>query len=69
MGDERVAIDDVRALFGKIGPPERISADLPMLRYDWDCGCAVVVDSDAVERTWERCADHRMILVRQLRAS
>lgn len=57
-----VDIDDVRTVFRALGAPGRVRASMPELRYEWSCGCRVVVDSDLLERRWEACPGHRTLL-------
>jgi hypothetical protein len=67
---EGFPVEDLRLVIGWIGQPSRISAEMPELRYHWDCGCCVVVDSDAMERRWTSCGMHQAApRIRALRAS
>jgi len=53
--DESPTLRDVVAA---LGAPVAVRAAMPELRYEWRCGCCVVVDSDVMERRWDRCAAH-----------
>jgi hypothetical protein len=55
---DRVEVGDVREVFAALGMPASVCAEMPELRYEWECGCRVVVDSDVLERRWDRCTLH-----------
>lgn len=57
-----IADVDVRSVLRTIGSPSRVSAEMPKIRYLWECGCSLDVDSDALTRLWTRCAGHELSL-------
>jgi hypothetical protein len=66
---EGIPVEDLRLVIGWIGQPAHISAEMPELRYHWECGCRVIVDSDAMDRRWTACTAHVSRLQVRLRAS
>ncbi len=64
---DRIEVSDVRDVLAALGAPIHVGAVMPELRYVWECGCRVIVDSDALERRWERCPAHHGLEARRRR--
>ncbi|HTD35711.1 MAG TPA: hypothetical protein VK665_18830 [Candidatus Elarobacter sp.] len=69
MNDQDMAVEDMRYVVATLGGPASVSAAMPDLRYDWSCGCAVLVDGSVPSRSWVRCTAHANLTLATRRTS